>query len=90
MWLLPDIVITCEISSSHGGEYDVQSCLLGCNAVRTSETSVDNHFTRQYNPEDSSEHSYNSYLQTNGTQIFQQNNYNKKPSLLLLTSIYYS
>jgi hypothetical protein len=27
-------------------------------AVRTSETSVDNHFTRQYNPEDSSERSY--------------------------------
>jgi hypothetical protein len=25
-------------------------------AVRTSETSVDNHFTRHYNPEDSSEH----------------------------------
>jgi hypothetical protein len=25
-------------------------------ALRTSETSVDNHFTRQYNPEDSSEH----------------------------------
>jgi hypothetical protein len=25
-------------------------------AVRTSETLVDNHFTRQYNPEDSSEH----------------------------------
>jgi hypothetical protein len=25
-------------------------------AVRTSETSVDSHFTRQYNPEDSSEH----------------------------------
>jgi hypothetical protein len=25
-------------------------------AVRTAETSVDNHFTRQYNPEDSSEH----------------------------------
>jgi hypothetical protein len=24
--------------------------------VKTSETSVDNHFTRQYNPEDSSEH----------------------------------
>jgi hypothetical protein len=45
-------VIVCEISSSHGGEYDVQSCLLGCTAslmmeaVRTSETSVDNHFTR--------------------------------------------
>jgi hypothetical protein len=52
----------CEISSSHGGEYDVQSCLLSdhsslmMEAVRTSETSVDNHFTRQYNPEDSSEH----------------------------------
>jgi hypothetical protein len=36
----------CEISS------------LMMEAVRTSETSVDNHFTRQYNPEDSSEHSY--------------------------------
>jgi hypothetical protein len=31
-----------------GGSYTV--------TVRTSETSVDNHFTRQYNPEDSSEH----------------------------------
>jgi hypothetical protein len=27
-------------------------------AARTSETSVDNHFTRQYNPEDSSEHQF--------------------------------
>jgi hypothetical protein len=26
-------IIFCEISSSHGGEYDVQSCLLGCTAV---------------------------------------------------------
>jgi hypothetical protein len=26
-------VLTCEISSSHGGEYDVQNCLLGCTAV---------------------------------------------------------
>jgi hypothetical protein len=26
----------CEISSSHGGEYDVQSCLLGCTAGRQS------------------------------------------------------
>jgi hypothetical protein len=26
-------VESCEISSSHGGEYDVQSCLLGCTAV---------------------------------------------------------
>jgi hypothetical protein len=25
--------VTCEISSSHGGEYDVQSCLLGYTAV---------------------------------------------------------
>jgi hypothetical protein len=25
-------------------------------ALRTSETTVDNHFTRQYNPEDSSEY----------------------------------
>jgi hypothetical protein len=35
----------CEISSSHGGEYDVQSCLLGYN-----------NFTRHYIPEDNSEH----------------------------------
>jgi hypothetical protein len=32
-------------------------------AVRTSETSVDNHFTRQYNPEDSSEQWYCCSLQ---------------------------
>jgi hypothetical protein len=32
------------------------SSSLMMEAVRTSETSVDNHFTRQYNPEDSSEH----------------------------------
>jgi hypothetical protein len=31
-------------------------------AVRTSETSVDNHFTRQYNPEDSSEQQYGGCL----------------------------
>jgi hypothetical protein len=30
--------------------------VLMMEAVRTSETSGDNHFTRQYNPEDSSEH----------------------------------
>jgi hypothetical protein len=29
----PDKEIPCEISSSHGGEYDVQSCLLGYTAV---------------------------------------------------------
>jgi hypothetical protein len=28
-----DLLYLCEISSSHGGEYDVQSCLLGCTAV---------------------------------------------------------
>jgi hypothetical protein len=49
-----------EISSSHGGEYEVQICLLGCTALMmeaalTSETSVDNYFTRQYIPEDKSE-----------------------------------
>jgi hypothetical protein len=37
----------------------VESTLM-MEAVRTSETSVDDHFTRQYNPEDSSE-------QTKGT-----------------------
>jgi hypothetical protein len=25
--------VNCKISSSHGGEYDVQSCFLGCTAV---------------------------------------------------------
>jgi hypothetical protein len=25
--------LTCEISSSHGGEYEVQICLLGCTAM---------------------------------------------------------
>jgi hypothetical protein len=34
----------------------VLPCKMIVEAVRTSETSVDNHFTRQYNPEDSSEH----------------------------------
>jgi hypothetical protein len=27
------ILSSCEISSSHGGEYEVQNCLLGCTAV---------------------------------------------------------
>jgi hypothetical protein len=31
-------------------------------AVRTSETSVDNHFTRQYIPEDNSEHHLFTFL----------------------------
>jgi hypothetical protein len=28
-----ELAVVCEISSSHGGEYDVQSCLLGYTAV---------------------------------------------------------
>jgi hypothetical protein len=39
----------CEISNSHGGESELSSGLYCC-------VKVDNHFTRQYNPEDSSEH----------------------------------
>jgi hypothetical protein len=27
------VTVFCEISSSHGGEYDVQSCFLGYTAV---------------------------------------------------------
>jgi hypothetical protein len=38
-------------------------------AVRTSETSVDNHFTWQYNPEDSSEHRVKVTLYS-GTKTF--------------------
>jgi hypothetical protein len=50
----------CEISSSHGSEYEVQIYLLRCTALmmeaaHTSETSVDNYFTQQYIPEDKSE-----------------------------------
>jgi hypothetical protein len=36
--------------------YNSINSSLMMEAVRTSETSVDNHFTWQYNPEDSSEH----------------------------------
>jgi hypothetical protein len=36
-------------------------------AARTSETSVDNHFTRQYNPEDSSEHQIKTVFVTMAT-----------------------
>jgi hypothetical protein len=31
--VMDNIFMVCEISSSHGGEYDVQSCLLGYTAV---------------------------------------------------------
>jgi hypothetical protein len=33
-------------------------------------------------------HSCNSYLETSGTVAIQQNNYNKKPTPLLLVSMY--
>jgi hypothetical protein len=51
--------LLCEILSSHGGEYEVQNCLLGCTALmmeaaRSSETLVDSYFTWQYIPEDNS------------------------------------
>jgi hypothetical protein len=43
--------IVFEISSSHGGEFEVRICLLGCaatalmmEAAHTSETPVDNYF----------------------------------------------
>jgi hypothetical protein len=37
--------------------WDIQGYIsLMMEVVRTSETSVDNHFTRQYIPEDNSEH----------------------------------
>jgi hypothetical protein len=36
--------------------WDVLLCKMMMEAVRTSETSVDNYFTRQYIPEDNSEH----------------------------------
>jgi hypothetical protein len=60
----------CEISSSHGGEYEVHDefkfkmmearaasiiIALMMEAARISETSVDNYFTRQYIQEDKSE-----------------------------------
>jgi hypothetical protein len=45
----------CEISSCYGGEYEVQFIALMMEKTRTSETSVDNYFTRQYIPEDKSE-----------------------------------
>jgi hypothetical protein len=38
-------------------------------AVRTSETSVDNHFTRQYNPEDSSEQEHYLTAETSVTML---------------------
>jgi FPC/CPF motif-containing protein YcgG len=54
---------TREISSSHGGEYDVQNCLLGCTGM------VDNHFTRQYIPEDNSEQHSNIPLTTTTNSV---------------------
>jgi hypothetical protein len=49
------------VNTDFTNNFWIQICLLGCTAlmmeaVRTPETSVDNHFTRQYIPEDNSEH----------------------------------
>jgi hypothetical protein len=46
------VVLPCKPRSFCRSAYSS----LMMEAVRTSETSVDNHFTRQYNPEDNSEH----------------------------------
>jgi hypothetical protein len=45
-------------ASAYSGSASTTHSSLMMEAARTSETSVDNHFTRQYNPEDSSEQSY--------------------------------
>jgi hypothetical protein len=50
-------------------------------AVRTSETSVDNHFTRQYNPEDSSEH------HTRRRENLKSHTVTKVMSLMLLVEV---
>jgi hypothetical protein len=51
-----DFMYVCEISGSHGGEYEVQSLLM-MEAARTSETSVDIDLrTRQYIPKYSELH----------------------------------
>jgi hypothetical protein len=63
------LCVTFEVSSSHGGEYEVHNCLPGSSlmmeAVRTSETSVNNYFTRQYIPEDNSELLYVTFGKNN-------------------------
>jgi hypothetical protein len=47
-------MIVDRLIPDDGGSTHHSSLMM--EVVRTSETSVDNHFTRQYNPEDSSEH----------------------------------
>jgi hypothetical protein len=49
-------------------------------AVRTSETSVDNHFTRQYIPEDNSEKNWNgfSYVSRTNLQLISNNTFKYK------------
>jgi hypothetical protein len=46
----------CVRSGHSYGYFTAGNYTLMMEAVRTSETSVDNHFTRQCNPEDSSEY----------------------------------
>jgi hypothetical protein len=50
-------------------------------AARTSETSVDNHFTRQYNPEDSSERIISSQ-NFFSSSVSRQNGISLEPTLL--------
>jgi hypothetical protein len=50
-----------------------QSSLM-MEAARTSETSVDNHFTRQYNPEDSSENQYLVSVRHSCSAVLKYNN----------------
>jgi hypothetical protein len=52
-------------------------------AVRTSETSVDNHFTRQYIPEDNSEHQVsNTLISVCLCDIVKLNSVAHKPSMV--------
>jgi hypothetical protein len=51
-------------------------------AVRTSETSVDNNFTRQYNPEDNSEHCLVTSLGGGGVLLMSFPNLDVSPSCL--------
>jgi hypothetical protein len=55
LFVLPENGDTASLRKVVFRTLSVKSSLM-MEAVRTSETSVDNHFTRQYNPEDNSEH----------------------------------
>jgi hypothetical protein len=57
------MIIVCEISSSHGGEYEAQN-LLGCTAVDIQLR------TRQYIPEDSELHDNSMFLMRIMSKVF--------------------